>query len=217
MRHLEWIAHDRLDKFSRQITRIEEAEFSNDSTRAALDAIRNEIDTLDRELTRTSSLPQKFLNQHIVTINQKIFSYSTALGVLLRSTNLRNSFEAYFAFHQMAENITGSKNRLIISSEWDSVPFFIPSPPAALSGFVIIGIPAFASRNSLLLPLAAHELGHASWRLDHVDAFINELAEKEFDSSLEQNPERFQAEFNLTPDLFIQNEVEYLRVRTHNQ
>jgi hypothetical protein len=27
-----------------------------------------------------------------------------------------------------------------------------------LSEFVIIGIPAFASRNSLLLPLAAHEL-----------------------------------------------------------
>jgi hypothetical protein len=87
----------------------------------------------------------EYLHNHVIKINQKIFSLTNYLGILLRSTNLRNSFEAYFSFEEMALALMGDADRLILSSEWDSNPFYIPSPPAALSDFVIIGIPAFAS------------------------------------------------------------------------
>src|SRR4029077_10849065 len=105
-----------------------------------------------------------YLIQHTILVNQKIYSLTNYLGILLRSTNLRNAFEAYFAFEEMSRKLLGDDDKLIISSEWTSTRFYIPNPPAILEGYVFIGMPAFASRHALLLPLAAHELGHAVWR-----------------------------------------------------
>lgn len=149
-----------------------------------------------------------FLRNHAITINQKIFSLTNYLGILLRSTNLRNCFEAYFSFEEMAFAIMGETDRLILSSEWDSVPFYIPSPPAALSGFVIIGIPAFASRNSLLLPLAAHELGHAVWREKNLDSLLNIEADKALRAKIDGNVREFKRDFSLEDNLLFPDRKE---------
>ena len=211
MRHLEWIARDRLNKFRDQLRKVESAEFLNNSTSVALRSIENEIDKLEKTIDELSKLSSaKYLFQHGVTINQKLFSYSNALGVLLRSTNLRNAFEAYFAFNQMAANVIDQQDRLIISSEWDAIPFYIPSPPDALASFVIIGIPAFASRNSLLLPLAAHELGHAVWRIKQLDGPLSTTAEMHFHDYIDQNSDRFRTDFNLHENLFVQQETDLI-------
>jgi hypothetical protein len=165
MRHIEWRARDRLDRFEEQIRSVKRSEFLAPSTSAALQCINGEVASLRAQLEETVSLNNfQFLRDKVITINQKIFSLTNYLGILLRSTNFRNCFEAHFSFEEMASAIIGEPNRLILTSEWESSPFYIPSPPAALSDFVIIGIPAFASRDSLLLPLAAHELSHAVWR-----------------------------------------------------
>lgn len=153
---------DRLDKFEEQIRSVERSEFLPASTYAALQCINGEVESLRSVLTEAAAVNgAQYLQQKVITITQKIFNFTNYLGILLRSTNLRNSFEAYFSFEEMALALVGKPNRLILSSEWDAIPFYIPSPPAALEDFVIIGLPAFASRNSLLLPLAAHELSHA--------------------------------------------------------
>lgn len=205
MLHLEWLARDRLTKFRKQLKNVRASEFSSSSTNNAVAAIEKEITSLEESLNNLGGLTEKkFLRQHVVVINNKLFSLSNALGVLLRSTNLRNTFEAYFAFNQMASNIFGEENILIISSEWDSVPFYIPTPPDALANFVMIGMPAFASRNSLLLPLAAHELGHAVWRLKKFDDDVSPEAERLFADQKSRDPEKFRKEFNLSNDLFIE-------------
>jgi hypothetical protein len=86
----------------------------------------------------------------VILVNQKLYSLTNYLGVLLRSTNLRNAFEAYYAFEEMARKLIGEPDKLIISSEWDASPFYIPNPPAVLDSYVFIRMPAFASRNALL-------------------------------------------------------------------
>ncbi len=212
MLHIEWIARDRLHKFRDQLRKVASAEFLNKSTYAALRSIEDDIEKLDNNIDALSKLSSsKFLFQHVVTINQKLFSYSNALGVLLRSTNLRNAFEAYFSFNQMATNVIGQSDRLIISSEWDAIPFYIPSPPDALSSFVIIGIPAFVSRNSLLLPLAAHELGHAVWRIKQIDGPLSTTADLHFDDYVKTNSDKFRSEFNLNDNLFLQTDTEVIQ------
>lgn len=97
---------------------------------------------------------------------------------------------------------------MIFSSEWDSIPFYIPSPPAALLEFVIIGIPAFASRNSLLLPLAAHELSHAVWREKKLDSLLINAADKAFRAKIDANPRKFERDFSLNDNLFLQDRKE---------
>src|SRR4051812_20802819 len=102
MQHLEWLAYDRLRSFEEQLIAIASSEFIHDSTRTALEEVKSETTRL-RDLTAemvTVSDPS-FLRQHVITINQKIFNLTNYLGVLLRSTNLRNCFEAYFALNEM--------------------------------------------------------------------------------------------------------------------
>jgi hypothetical protein len=209
MRHLEWLAHDRLNKFQEQLDIISKSEFSRISTRSAIQCIKEEIYNLRNRLSEVANITDEiFLIQHTVTINQKIYNFTNSLGVLLRSTNLRNCFEAYFAFDEMVYLLTGQKDILIISSEWDATPFFIPHPPDAVSKFVFIGMPAFASRNSLLLPLAAHELGHAIWRLESIDGPLVTTAEQHLHNYINSNHDIFLRDFQLTDSLFLPTEKE---------
>ncbi|WP_342362619.1 hypothetical protein [Terrarubrum flagellatum] len=55
-------------------------------------------------------------------INQKIFETISILGFLMRSSNLRNSFEVLYPLEQIARKIIASKVYVLISSEWDYIP-----------------------------------------------------------------------------------------------
>jgi len=106
----------------------------------------------------------------------------------------------------MSRKLIGEDNRLIISSEWDSTPFYIPHPPAVLEGYVFIGMPAFASRNALLLPLAAHELGHAIWRIRSLDGPLITTAELHLRKEIEADETAFIQNFGLEQNLFFASE-----------
>lgn len=207
MHHLEWLARDRLHKFELQLEKISRSEFLPGSTANALSAIGTEIQRLRSILDEVITYEdQTFLLRHAVLINQKLYTLTNYLGILLRSTNLRNSFEAYFAFEEMSRKVTGEHDRLIISSEWDSTPFYIPNPPAVLEGYVFIGMPAFASRNALLLPLAAHELGHAIWRIRSIDGPLITTADVHLRTEIEKDEPSFIQEFGLEQNLFFSSE-----------
>ena len=88
------------------------------------------------------------------------FDYLPILGFLLRSTNVRNAFEAYWPLRRLARAVLepgiDEKKRateLILSSEWDYSPL-VYSNIGHLKDFVLIGLPAPESENPLLLPLA---------------------------------------------------------------
>ena len=100
------------------------------------------------------------------------------LGFILRSTNIRNAFEVYGPLLRLARAVVDPDCKLLVSSEWDFVPFtFIGYRP--LPNYVLIGLPATESANPFLVPLAGHELGHSIWD--------SHLLENEYRTSLETN------------------------------
>jgi hypothetical protein len=105
-----------------------------------------------------------------ITINQRIVIYLPILGLLLRSTNTRNSFEAYFAFSEIAKALLGSNAKVIFSSEWDFSPVTYPLSVPALPNYVLLGMPSSESSNALILPLAGHELGHSVWLNENLES-----------------------------------------------
>jgi len=64
----------------------------------------------------------------------------------------------------LADSALQGNPELILSSEWDYVPFAYPQSLEDLRSFVLIGLPASEAASALLVPLAGHELGHAVWR-----------------------------------------------------
>jgi len=88
--------------------------------------------------------------------------YLPFLGLIIRSTNVRNAFEMYRPLLRLTRRIVGHKTKLIISSEWEYSPL-VYLGITFLPGFVLVGLPAHQSGNPLLIPLAGHELGHAMW------------------------------------------------------
>lgn len=209
MQHLEWLARDRLARFETQLQVIFRSEFLPNSTKSALESVSKEVHRLRNILDEVTSYEDPvFLIQHAILINQKLYSLTNYLGILLRSTNLRNAFEAYFAFEEMSRKLIGEDDLLILSSEWDSTPFYIPNPPAALDAFVFIGMPAFASRNALFLPLAAHELGHAIWRIRSIDGPLTTTADAHLREEIDKDEVTFQKDFGLEQNLFFSTEKE---------
>ncbi len=53
------------------------------------------------------------------------------------------------------------------------MPFAYPQSLPDLKSFVLIGLPASEAGSALLLPLAAHELGHAVWRNRGIEGPVN--------------------------------------------
>lgn len=128
------------------------------------------------------------------TINQKILHVLPVLGFLLRSTNVRNAFELLEPLHNLSAAFLGKTSRLLLSAEWDWVPFAYPQSLDDLRNFTFIGLPASESANLLVLPLAGHELGHAVWRSKGLEGSIYNTVllpiEDEVQSRLQENPQR---------------------------
>jgi hypothetical protein len=97
-------------------------------------------------------------------INVKILEVLPILGFILRSTNVRNAFELIEPLQALANLAMQGKPELILSSEWDYIPFAYPQSLDDLKSYVLIGLPASEAASALLVPIAGHELGHAVWR-----------------------------------------------------
>ncbi len=82
-------------------------------------------------------------------------------GIMIRSTNVRNGFEAYLPLHKLIERIFKESNdvEFIMSAEWDHSELTY-SNTFRDDGIVWFGYPVTESNNPLLLSLAGHEFGH---------------------------------------------------------
>src|SRR5439155_22334513 len=139
-------------------------------SKAALDQLRT---LFERKLQRLEAFAPgsdlSIISQECRVTLLALYQYLPLLGFILRSTNVRNAFEAFGPFLRLAGDVlepgierSQRKTKLLLSSEWDYSPFTYPTIPD-LPKFLFIGLPAPESANPLLIPLAGHELGHAVW------------------------------------------------------
>jgi len=119
-------------------------------------------------------MPGRQDSSHAPTLSSRTKLNSAACGLIKNSLSVRNPFEIYGPFRKITKQILNEDSALILTYEWDFVPFTIPQTMPALPKYVIIGLPASEASNSLIIPSAAHELGHSVWNFESVSTQIAE-------------------------------------------
>jgi hypothetical protein len=167
---IEFNTRKKLQAFLRQISQLLLSDFPYPSSESALELIKGYFEQALTRLDRASLASNRnVLVQTCITSNERIRQHLPILGFLLRSTNIRNCFEAYHSFAGMASALIGPNAEVIMSSEWDFSPLTYPMNVRVLPNHVLIGMPSCESPNALVLPLAGHELGHSVWRVENLE------------------------------------------------
>lgn len=181
-------ARRRVHAFLGEIRTLEGSEFPHADARDALREIKKRF----LELLERTRLPPSALLRTVdgvcLEISRDIEEYTAILGFLLRSTNVRNAFELHSPLKAMICRIVGDDKKLVISSEWDFVPFTYPMSLALLPDFVLVGGPATESANAFLTPLAGHEIGHSAWRFHSVGSRLRKHLASELTKALRASP-----------------------------
>lgn len=160
----------------------------------ALLQLRHIFEQFEGRLVKAEKLGDFTSAQSIAeTVNQKILDVLPILGLLLRSTNVRNAFELLEPLQGLSTSLLGQTSRLVLSAEWDYVPFAYPQSLEDLRSFIFIGLPSSESANFLVLPLAGHELGHAVWRRRGLEGEIYNTVIVPVEDAFKCNIERFAA------------------------
>jgi hypothetical protein len=176
---IEFNTEEKAKAFISQIDRLLLSDFPHPASESALQMLRAFFtDQIDRLKRASATSDKKVIEGACITVNQRIYNYLPILGFLLRSTNTRNNFEAYYAFVEIARALIGSNADVIFSSEWDFSPLTYPMNVSVLPNYVLLGMPSSESMNALILPLAGHELGHSVW--------LNEQLENKFAAQVQQ-------------------------------
>jgi hypothetical protein len=174
--------------FVAQIDRILLSDFPHQASESALNLVKRFFEEQLARIDRAgASKDRALLERTCTTTNQRIFQYLPILGLLLRSTNTRNSFEAYYAFVEIARALIGPGANVILSSEWDFSPLTYPMTVGVLPEYVLLGMPSSESPNALVLPLAGHELGHSVWRNEQLENKFAAVVQDEARAYLKTN------------------------------
>ncbi len=138
----------------------------------------------------------------------QVFKYLPLLGFILRSTNVRNSFEIYGPLLRLACQVLGLDTKLLLSSEWDYSPH-VYRPLRSLPNFVLIGLPASESENPLLVPLSGHELGHTTWQRRKLRVAFDETIRQKIEELAKDQKSKYQELFDSGDpgDLFAQQNL----------
>jgi hypothetical protein len=178
--------------FVAQIDRILLSDFPHQASESALNLFRRFFEEQLARIDRAgASKDRALLESTCTTTNQRIYQYLPILGLLLRSTNTRNSFEAYYAFVEIARALIGPGANVIFSSEWDFSPLTYPMNVGVLPDYVLLGMPSSESSNALILPLAGHELGHSVWRNERLENKFVPLVQDDARDYLKANWQNF--------------------------
>lgn len=159
-------ARRRVRAFVDQIAELEASDFPHRDGLDALGVIRTELEYYLNDFLGAlpATLSDQVVDEICAEISYTVSKYTEVLGFILRSTNVRNAFEAHFPLKRLVGQVISPGARLIMSSEWNFVPFTYPMTLDLLPEFVLVGAPAPESGNVLLFPLAGHEIGHSAWR-----------------------------------------------------
>jgi len=189
----------KLKNIQRAIDTLLEGDFPLSAGQKALSKLRDVFGKLETNLDRANRLGDS--NTVILiaeNINLKIYQVLPILGFILRSTNVRNAFELLEPLQTIADLALQGRPQLLLSSEWDYVPFAYPQSLDDLKSFVLIGLPASEAASALLLPLAGHELGHAVWRNLGIEGSAASTLQHQCDLLYLQDKANFEKCFRIT-------------------
>ncbi len=153
----------KLRRLEAQINSASLADYAYADGQAALTILQGRTRSAIARIRDTESLSPTTLNSVLRDANFLLIRATYIIGIIVRSTSVRNGFELYAPFLDICHKLLGDDARLILSSEWQYVPFTYPQSLQELPNFVIIGLPASESDNVLIFPSAGHELGHSVW------------------------------------------------------
>jgi len=159
---------EKLVSFNRQISDLLAADFPVPRTRVALENIQG---VFDAQLGRIDSLgvvSDKVRKETCAHVNVMIRKFLPLLGFILRSTNVRNSFELTDPITRLSKHLFKKDLVFILSSEWEFSPLTYSLSFQELPDVILLGLPSFESANALVIPLAGHELGHWIWREEDI-------------------------------------------------
>lgn len=162
-------AERRISAFLEQIALLRDSSFPHEDGIRVLEKIAEVFERLKRQLDIPPSADDAFADRQCLHVAVTISKYTETLGLVLRSTNVRNAFELHHVLKGMVEKLLGRETDLLISSEWNFIPFTYPVGIDLLDSVVLIGSPAPESENALIVPLAGHEIGHSVWRVEDVE------------------------------------------------
>ena len=178
-------AKRRIASFIEQIDVLAESSFPHDDGKNVLATIRQQFMELVRMVELPPTATDEMADRICVHVAERISEYTEILGLVLRSTNVRNAFELHYVLKGMVEHVLGQPTDLLISSEWAFVPFTYPVGIDLLPNVVLIGSPAPESENALIVPLAGHEIGHSAWRIANVEDDLAEALYVAVDAAIE--------------------------------
>jgi len=186
-----------------EIDRLKQSEFPYTHPRDAMELLDKMFKNAQSVLKKVSPTASASAYEACSNSLYLLYIYVPILGFLLRSTNVRNAFEAYAPLLRLARSIMGADTKLIVSSEWEFSPF-VYRAITYLPGFVLIGLPAPESSNPLLVPLAGHELGHSVWETEGfsakfkkqiTDGILDELKNKRWNEYSSLYPQYKKSDF----------------------
>lgn len=182
-------ARRRVRAFLDQIRQLETSDFPHADARQALIFIREHFQTRQNLLRdMPDSVTATVADEVCTNTNVSLSRYTEILGFILRSTNVRNAFEVYFPLKRLVQKAVSGEARLVMSSEWNFIPFTYPMTLDLLPDFVLVGGPAPESDNPLIIPLSGHEIGHSAWRAHDVRGAVRAITAAAIDAALAQNP-----------------------------
>ena len=114
------------------------------------------------------------------------------VGAVGNSANVRNAFEVHGPFLTLAQELLGDDNaRLILTFEWQYIPYTYPQNYQHLPQFIVIGLPASEGSNALVLPAVGHELGHSLWRKYKLENDFKSKIEVEVNKAIKRKKKKF--------------------------
>lgn len=190
-RHRLASAKRRLASFLDQISELRSSSFPHEDGMEALSLIESHFSNLAAQIDDTEDdMFPGLIDATCVNVTAQVGKAIVILGLILRSTNVRNPFELHHALAQIVRSSIGDHARVLVSSEWTYTPFTWPMNFDMLPDFVIIGTPASESSNALVSPLAGHEIGHSAWRhFKSVATTVAKAINPAIDAALERQPE----------------------------
>lgn len=198
----------KLESFIHQIDVLQASDFPYESGLLALTQLKG---VFQDEKNRLESLPENSSSELIASTcqqaNHRLLRFLPILGFILRSTNVRNSFELFDPLLRIARRLLGDKAELILSSEWNFFPHTYPLVFEELPEFVFIGLPTFQADNALIIPLAGHELGHSVWRNNAYDKVFVSPIENLIIEQFMDNWETFEELFGRHDDKIVKTDM----------
>jgi hypothetical protein len=133
----------KIHNINRTIEGLLDGDFPHSSGKQALENLIEVFSRIDKKLDRANRInDHDSIKQLANNVNLKVLQVIPILGFILRSTNVRNAFELLDPLQAIADATLQGQSQLLLSSEWDYVPFAYPqsledvnTPPPKGGGF----------------------------------------------------------------------------------